>query len=87
MTWYTTLIVDQVVRPVKEAFEKEYPFIQMEYFRGNTERIVQKMSGRIPSQKIRSRYHRRHGFADHGAAREFFAAIFIRRSSPNIRQN
>jgi len=23
ITWYTTLIVDQVVRPVKEAFEKE----------------------------------------------------------------
>jgi hypothetical protein len=41
VTWYTTLIVDQVVRPVKEAFEKEYPFIQMEYFRGNSERIVQ----------------------------------------------
>jgi hypothetical protein len=43
VSWYTTLIVDQVVRPVKEAFEKEYPFIQMEYFRGNSERIVQKM--------------------------------------------
>ncbi|MGH7887580.1 MAG: ABC transporter substrate-binding protein [Candidatus Binatia bacterium] len=43
VTWYTTLIVDQAVRPVKEAFEKEYPFIQMEYFRGNSERIVQKM--------------------------------------------
>ena len=43
ISWYTTLIVDQVVRPVKEAFEKEYPFIQMEYFRGNSERIVQKM--------------------------------------------
>ena len=43
VSWYTTLIVDQVVRPVKEAFEKEYPFIQVEFFRGNTERIVQKM--------------------------------------------
>ena len=43
VTWYTTLIVDQVMRPVKEAFEKEYPFIQIEYFRGNSERIVQKM--------------------------------------------
>jgi ABC-type Fe3+ transport system substrate-binding protein len=43
VSWYTTLIVDQVVRPVKEAFEKEYPFIQLEFFRGNTERIVQKM--------------------------------------------
>jgi len=43
VSWYTTLIVDQVVRPVKEAFEKEYPFVQLEFFRGNTERIVQKM--------------------------------------------
>jgi len=43
VSWYTSLIVDQVVRPVKEAFEKEYPFIQVEIFRGNSERLVQKM--------------------------------------------
>src|SRR6185312_9427761 len=43
ISWYTSLIVDQVVRPVKEAFEKEYPFVQVEYFRGNSERLVQKM--------------------------------------------
>ena len=43
ITWYTSLIIDQVVRPVKEAFEKKYPFIQIEPFRGNSERIVQKM--------------------------------------------
>lgn len=43
ISWYTTLIVDQVVRPVKEAFEKEYPFLQVEFFRGNSERVVQKM--------------------------------------------
>ena len=29
ITWYTSLIVDQVVRPLKEAFEKKYPFIQI----------------------------------------------------------
>src|SRR5438309_9652350 len=43
VSWYTSLIVDQVVRPVKEAFENEYPFVQVEYFRGNSERLVQKM--------------------------------------------
>jgi iron(III) transport system substrate-binding protein len=43
VSWYTSLIVDQVVRPVKEAFEKEYPFVQVEFFRANSERIVQKM--------------------------------------------
>src|SRR5918992_5457636 len=43
ISWYTSLIVDQVVRPVKEAFEKKYPFVQIEFFRGNSERLVQKM--------------------------------------------
>jgi ABC-type Fe3+ transport system substrate-binding protein len=42
LVWYSTLIVDQLVRPVKAAFEKEYPFVQVEFFRGNTERVVQK---------------------------------------------
>jgi len=41
--WYTTLIVDQVVRPVKEAFEKEYPFIQVDYYRGNSENLVRRV--------------------------------------------
>jgi len=43
VNFYTGLIVDQVVRPVKDAFEKEYPFLQVEFFRGNSERIAQKV--------------------------------------------
>lgn len=43
LTFYTTLIVEQVVRPLKDAFEKEYPFVQVEYFRGNSDRIAQKL--------------------------------------------
>jgi ABC-type Fe3+ transport system substrate-binding protein len=42
LMWYTTLIVDQVVRPVKEAFEKEYPFIQIDFYRGNAENLVRR---------------------------------------------
>lgn len=42
LLWYSTLIVDQVVRPVKEAFEKEYPFIQVEFYRGNSEAVVRR---------------------------------------------
>ena len=41
--FYTALIVDQVVRPVKAAFEKEYPFIQLEFFRANSDRLAQKI--------------------------------------------
>ena len=43
VTFYTGLIVDQVVRPVKDAFEKEYPFIQVDFFRANAERLAQRM--------------------------------------------
>ena len=43
MSLYTGLIVDQVVRPVKDAFEKEYPFLQLEFFRANAERLAQRM--------------------------------------------
>src|ERR671936_351875 len=42
VNFYTGLIVDQVVRPVKDAFEKEYPFLQIEFFRGNAERLSQR---------------------------------------------
>src|ERR1041384_3116296 len=43
VNFYTGLIVDQVVRPVKDAFEKEYPFLQVEFFRGNSERVAQRV--------------------------------------------
>src|SRR5215467_1616102 len=41
--FYTGLIVDQVVRPLQSAFEKEYPFLQVVYFRGNSEAIAQRV--------------------------------------------
>jgi ABC-type Fe3+ transport system substrate-binding protein len=43
VSFYTGLIVDQVVRPVKDAFEKEYPFLQLEFFRANSERLAQRV--------------------------------------------
>jgi ABC-type Fe3+ transport system substrate-binding protein len=43
VTFYTGLIVDQVVRPLKEAFEKEYPFVELDFFRGNSENIARRV--------------------------------------------
>jgi ABC-type Fe3+ transport system substrate-binding protein len=51
LTWYTTLIVNQVVRPVKEAFEKEYPFVQIEFHRANSEPLTQKALAEHQSKK------------------------------------
>src|SRR5258706_14417928 len=41
--FYTGLIVDQLVRPLKAAFEKEYPFLEMDFYRGNSERVAQRV--------------------------------------------
>src|SRR4029450_13894016 len=35
VVWYTTLIVNQAIRPLKEAFEKAYPGIELQYARAD----------------------------------------------------
>lgn len=36
VTWYTTMIVDQAVRPIVAAFEKKYPKIKVEFSRAGS---------------------------------------------------
>src|ERR1700752_3741340 len=35
VVWYTTLILNQGIRPLKEAFEKTYPGIELQYARAD----------------------------------------------------
>lgn len=42
LIWYTPLIVNQAVRPLKEVFEKKYPFIKVDFHRANSRGLVQK---------------------------------------------
>jgi iron(III) transport system substrate-binding protein len=35
VVWYTTLIVNQIVRPLKDAFEKKYPGVTLQYARAD----------------------------------------------------
>lgn len=42
LVWYTPLIVNQAVRPLKEAFEKKYPFLKVDFHRANSRGLVQK---------------------------------------------
>jgi ABC-type Fe3+ transport system substrate-binding protein len=35
VTWYTTLIVNQAVRPLQQAFEQKYPGVRLEYSRAD----------------------------------------------------
>jgi iron(III) transport system substrate-binding protein len=44
LTLYTALTVNQAVRPLIEGFTKKYPFIKMEYWRGSSRKIAQKVN-------------------------------------------
>src|SRR5258705_11550331 len=35
VVWYTTLIVSQVIRPLKTAFERKYPGVELQYARAD----------------------------------------------------
>ena len=41
--FYTSLIVDQVVRPLADGFEKKYPFLKVVYLRNNSTQLVQRI--------------------------------------------
>jgi hypothetical protein len=44
LTLYTALTVNQAVRPLVAGFQKKYPFIKMEYWRGSSRKIAQKVN-------------------------------------------
>jgi ABC-type Fe3+ transport system substrate-binding protein len=52
LLWYSTLIVNQALRPIKEAFEKKYPFVQIEYYRADSEQIAQKVITEYQAKKF-----------------------------------
>src|SRR5947208_3414342 len=35
VVWYTTLIVNQAIRPLKDAFERHYPGIELQFARAD----------------------------------------------------
>jgi ABC-type Fe3+ transport system substrate-binding protein len=52
LLWYSTLIVNQALRPIKEAFEKKYPFVQIEYYRANSDKLAQRMIAEYQAKKF-----------------------------------
>ena len=52
LLWYSTLIVNQALRPIKEAFEKRYPFVQIEYYRADSDQLAQKMIAEYQAKRF-----------------------------------
>jgi iron(III) transport system substrate-binding protein len=43
VTFYTGMIVDQATRPLLDAFQKKYPYLKADYWRGDSRAIIQKV--------------------------------------------
>src|SRR6266850_1538598 len=49
---YSGMIVNQLLRPLTEAFEKKYPFIRTRYWRGDANQIVVKVLAEIQANAL-----------------------------------
>jgi ABC-type Fe3+ transport system substrate-binding protein len=47
VTYYSAMIVNQALRPLTAAFQKNYPFVRMTYWRGDSEDIEAKLAAEI----------------------------------------
>jgi iron(III) transport system substrate-binding protein len=49
---YSGMIVNQLLRPLTEAFEKTYPFIKTRYWRGDSNQIVVKVHAEMQANRL-----------------------------------
>ena len=54
VVWYTTLIVNQAIRPLKEAFEKEYPGIELQYVRADESPTAAKILAEAQAGRVQA---------------------------------
>ena len=77
VVWYSTQIINQLVRPIAAAFEKKYPGIKVRYTRANANRGGGQDSQRKPGRPAaigRVRRHLDRGAAEAGGLRAAVAA-------------
>src|SRR6478609_5112776 len=52
VVWYSTLIVNQIVRPMVEAFEAKYPGIKVQYSRATSSDVALKIRNEARARRI-----------------------------------
>jgi hypothetical protein len=52
LLWYTTLIVNQALKPLKEAFETKYPYVQLDFHRADLRAVGAAHAGGVSGKKI-----------------------------------
>ena len=53
VSFYTTLIIDQVVRPIHQAFVAKYPDIKLNFIRNDSSQMIQKVLAESRAKSIR----------------------------------
>jgi len=54
VVWYSTLIVNQIVRPMVEAFEKKYPGIKVQYSRATSSDVALKIRNEARARRVQA---------------------------------
>src|SRR5262245_17406516 len=54
VVWYTTLIVNQAIRPLKDAFEKKYPGIELQYARADESPTAAKILAEAQAGRVQA---------------------------------
>src|SRR5205809_6594660 len=54
VVWYTTLIVNQAIRPLKDAFEKKYPGIELQYARADESQTAAKLLAEAQAGRVQA---------------------------------
>src|SRR5580704_15956420 len=49
---YSGMIVNQLLRPLTEAFEKKYPFIKTRYWRGDSNQVAVKVQAEMQANAL-----------------------------------
>lgn len=54
VVWYTTLIVNQAIRPLKEAFERQYPGIELQFARADESPTAAKIIAEAQAGRVQA---------------------------------
>jgi iron(III) transport system substrate-binding protein len=54
VVWYSTLIINQIVRPMVDAFEAKYPGIKVEYSRSSSSDVALKIVNEARARRVQS---------------------------------
>src|SRR6267378_1090248 len=54
VVWYTTLIVNQAIRPLKAAFEKKYPGIELQFARADESPTAAKLMAEAAAGRVQA---------------------------------